>query len=84
MLQALKTGGYGGENHSTLPRVIEDWARHTSGPAGTNMITGLYTCMADSIAQNCVTGQAPTSVMVMAAMGALGSRVWRPEEIQDA
>ncbi|RCG24994.1 glyoxylate carboligase [Sphaerisporangium album] len=31
----------------------------TSGPAGTNMITGLYTAMADSIPIVCVTGQAP-------------------------
>jgi tartronate-semialdehyde synthase len=35
----------------------------TSGPAGTNMITGLYTCMADSIPIICITGQAPTSVL---------------------
>src|SRR3990170_3070629 len=35
----------------------------TSGPAGTNMITGLYTCLADSIPQICITGQAPTSVL---------------------
>jgi len=35
----------------------------TSGPAGTNMITGLYTCMADSIPQICITGQAPTDVL---------------------
>jgi len=35
----------------------------TSGPAGTNMITGLYTCMADSIPQICITGQALTSVL---------------------
>src|SRR5919202_6501652 len=35
----------------------------TSGPAGTNMITGLYTCMADSIPQICITGQAPTSLL---------------------
>ncbi|MEU8251605.1 glyoxylate carboligase [Nonomuraea sp. NPDC048916] len=32
----------------------------TSGPAGTNMITGLYTAMADSIPMICVTGQAAT------------------------
>jgi tartronate-semialdehyde synthase len=30
----------------------------TSGPAGTNMVTGLYTCMADSIPIVCITGQA--------------------------
>ena len=35
----------------------------TSGPAGTNMITGLYTCMADSVPQICITGQAPTTVL---------------------
>ena len=35
----------------------------TSGPAGTNMITGLYTCMADSVPQICITGQAPTSML---------------------
>jgi len=32
----------------------------TSGPAGTNMITGLYTCLADSIPIICITGQAQT------------------------
>ena len=35
----------------------------TSGPAGTNMITGLYTNMADSIPMICITGQAPTDVL---------------------
>jgi tartronate-semialdehyde synthase len=35
----------------------------TSGPAGTNMITGLYTAMADSIPMICITGQAPTNVL---------------------
>ena len=35
----------------------------TSGPAGTNMITGLNTCMADSIPMICITGQAPTNVL---------------------
>jgi tartronate-semialdehyde synthase len=35
----------------------------TSGPAGTNMITGLYTCLADSIPIICITGQAPTGVL---------------------
>ncbi|MEW6637300.1 MAG: glyoxylate carboligase [Actinomycetota bacterium] len=35
----------------------------TSGPAGTNMITGLYTCMADSIPMICITGQASTTVL---------------------
>lgn len=33
----------------------------TSGPAGTDMITGLYSAFADSIPILCITGQAPTS-----------------------
>jgi tartronate-semialdehyde synthase len=35
----------------------------TSGPAGTNMITGLYTALADSIPIICFTGQAATNVL---------------------
>jgi tartronate-semialdehyde synthase len=35
----------------------------TSGPAGTNMITGLYTALADSIPMICITGQANTDVL---------------------
>ena len=35
----------------------------TSGPAGTNMITGLYTAQADSIPIICITGQAPTNML---------------------
>ena len=35
----------------------------TSGPAGTDMITGLYAAAADSIPILCLTGQAPTSVL---------------------
>ena len=31
----------------------------TSGPAGTDMITGLYTALADSVPMLCITGQAP-------------------------
>ncbi len=31
----------------------------TSGPAGTNMVTGLYSAMADSVPILCITGQAP-------------------------
>jgi tartronate-semialdehyde synthase len=47
--------------------MADGWARTTgkvgvaigtSGPAGTNMITGLYTAQADSIPMICVTGQA--------------------------
>ncbi|MGA4797605.1 glyoxylate carboligase [Streptomyces lavendulocolor] len=33
----------------------------TSGPAGTDMITGLYSAIADSIPILCITGQAPVS-----------------------
>ncbi|MEU5168354.1 glyoxylate carboligase [Streptomyces mutomycini] len=35
----------------------------TSGPAGTDMITGLYSAMADSVPILCITGQAPTAVL---------------------
>src|SRR3981081_3445035 len=35
----------------------------TSGPAGTNMITGLYTAQADSIPIVCITGQAPRHLL---------------------
>ncbi|MEU2798359.1 glyoxylate carboligase [Streptomyces sp. NPDC007117] len=35
----------------------------TSGPAGTDMITGLYSAIADSIPILCITGQAPTVVL---------------------
>ena len=33
----------------------------TSGPAGTDMVTGLYSASADSIPILCITGQAPTA-----------------------
>jgi tartronate-semialdehyde synthase len=35
----------------------------TSGPAGTNMITGLYTALADSIPIVCITGQAQRALL---------------------
>ncbi len=35
----------------------------TSGPAGTDMITGLHSATGDSVPILCVTGQAPTSVL---------------------
>ncbi|MBP0458494.1 glyoxylate carboligase [Streptomyces montanisoli] len=35
----------------------------TSGPAGTDMITGLYSAIGDSIPILCITGQAPTGVI---------------------
>jgi tartronate-semialdehyde synthase len=42
----------------------------TSGPAGTDMITGLYSASADSIPILCITGQAPRA----AAQGRLPGR----------
>ena len=35
----------------------------TSGPAGTDMVTGLYSAIADSIPILCITGQAPRARM---------------------
>lgn len=35
----------------------------TSGPAGTDMITGLYSAIGDSVPILCITGQAPTPVL---------------------
>ncbi|WP_326557967.1 glyoxylate carboligase [Micromonospora sp. NBC_01796] len=43
----------------------------TSGPAGTNMITGLYTAQADSIPMICITGQAPTTKLHQEAFQAV-------------
>jgi len=43
----------------------------TSGPAGTNMITGLYTALADSIPIVCITGQAPRSKLHQEAFQAV-------------
>jgi tartronate-semialdehyde synthase len=43
----------------------------TSGPAGTNMITGLYTAQADSIPIICITGQAATAKLHQEAFQAV-------------
>ncbi|MFI1382629.1 glyoxylate carboligase [Embleya sp. NPDC020886] len=43
----------------------------TSGPAGTNMITGLYTALADSIPIVCITGQAVSSKLHQEAFQAV-------------
>ncbi|MDP9219217.1 MAG: glyoxylate carboligase, partial [Actinomycetota bacterium] len=43
----------------------------TSGPAGTNMITGLYTAQADSIPIICITGQAATDKLHQEAFQAV-------------
>ena len=37
MLQALRVKGHGGEDHSALLRVIEDWAQHSIGEQTTSM-----------------------------------------------
>lgn len=43
----------------------------TSGPAGTNMVTGLYTAHADSIPMICITGQAPRAKLHQEAFQAV-------------
>ncbi len=43
----------------------------TSGPAGTNMITGLYTALADSIPMICITGQAASTKLHQEAFQAV-------------
>ncbi len=60
--------------------MADGWARTTgnvgvaigtSGPAGTNMITGLYTAMADSIPIICITGQAASNKLHQEAFQAV-------------
>src|SRR6187399_403775 len=48
--------GYTRANHGNIGVCIG-----TSGPAGTDMITGLYSASADSIPILCITGQAPVA-----------------------
>ncbi len=73
--KAMKTNG--GLHHTLARHVegashmAEGWTRAkagnigvcvgTSGPAGTDMITGLYSASADSIPILCITGQAPVA-----------------------
>ncbi|MFF8863190.1 glyoxylate carboligase [Streptomyces sp. NPDC015139] len=75
--KALKEGG--GINHTLARHVegashmAEGYTRTrpgnigvcigTSGPAGTDMITGLYSAIGDSVPILCITGQAPTHVI---------------------
>ncbi|GGS68179.1 glyoxylate carboligase [Streptomyces cinerochromogenes] len=75
--KALKEGG--GVNHTLARHVegashmAEGYTRTkpgnigvcigTSGPAGTDMITGLYSAIGDSVPILCITGQAPTHVI---------------------
>jgi tartronate-semialdehyde synthase len=80
---ALRTSGI---RHLTVrheeggTHAADGWARATgkvgvsigtSGPAGTNMITGLYTALADSIPIICVTGQAPRAKLHQEAFQAV-------------
>ncbi|MFD0903385.1 glyoxylate carboligase [Actinomadura sediminis] len=60
--------------------MADGWARTTggvgvaigtSGPAGTNMITGLYTAHADSVPILCITGQAASSKLHQEAFQAV-------------
>ncbi|TQN31085.1 tartronate-semialdehyde synthase [Haloactinospora alba] len=76
----------GGIEHLTVrheegaTHMADGWARTTgkvgvaigtSGPAGTNMITGLYTAMADSIPIVCITGQAVSTKLHQEAFQAV-------------
>jgi tartronate-semialdehyde synthase len=80
---ALRTSGI---RHLTVrheeggTHAADGWARATgkvgvsigtSGPAGTNMITGLYTALADSIPMICITGQAPRAKLHQEAFQAV-------------
>jgi tartronate-semialdehyde synthase len=44
----------------------------TSGPAGTNMVTGLYTAMADSVPILTITGQVPVAQLTREGFQAVG------------
>ncbi|TDQ01594.1 glyoxylate carboligase [Labedaea rhizosphaerae] len=76
----------GGIEHLTVrheegaTHMADGWARTngrvgiaigTSGPAGTNMITGLYTAHADSIPIICITGQAVSTALHKGAFQAV-------------
>jgi tartronate-semialdehyde synthase len=76
LYKAMET--VGGIEHLTVrheegaTHMADGWSRTTgrvgvaigtSGPAGTNMITGLYTAHADSIPIVCVTGQAASTAL---------------------
>ncbi len=76
LYKAMET--VGGIEHLTVrheegaTHMADGWSRTTgkvgvaigtSGPAGTNMITGLYTAIADSIPIVCITGQAVSTAL---------------------
>lgn len=77
---------HGGIEHLTVrheegaTHMADGWARTTgrvgvaigtSGPAGTNMVTGLYTAQADSIPIVCITGQAASTKLHQEAFQAV-------------
>ena len=55
----------------------------TSGPAGTDMITGLYSASADSIPILCITGQAPGRPAAQGGLPGRRHRVDRQAADQD-
>jgi len=76
LYKAMET--VGGIEHLTVrheegaTHMADGWSRTTgkvgvaigtSGPAGTNMITGLYTAIADSVPIVCITGQAVSTAL---------------------
>ncbi|WKX73171.1 glyoxylate carboligase [Streptomyces sp. XD-27] len=84
LYKAMET--VGGIDHLTVrheegaTHMADGWARTTgkvgvaigtSGPAGTNMITGLYTTIADSIPIICITGQAASTKLHQEAFQAV-------------
>ncbi|GHF63067.1 tartronate-semialdehyde synthase [Amycolatopsis bartoniae] len=84
LYQAMRS--HGGIEHLVVrheegaTHMADGWARTTgnvgvaigtSGPAGTNMITGLYTAQADSIPILCITGQAVSSKLHQEAFQAV-------------
>ncbi|MDA8372207.1 MAG: glyoxylate carboligase [Nocardiopsaceae bacterium] len=84
LYKALET--VGGIEHLTVrheegaAHMADAWARTsgkvgvaigTSGPAGTNMITGLYTALADSVPIVCITGQAVSTKLHQEAFQAV-------------
>ncbi len=52
----------------------------TSGPAGTDMITGLYSASADSIPILCITGQAPRAGGIRIREHGAAVRAWSPRQ----
>lgn len=84
LYKAMET--VGGIEHLTVrheegaTHMADGWARTsgrvgvaigTSGPAGTNMITGLYTAQADSVPILCITGQAASTKLHQEAFQAV-------------